>query len=240
MSKQVIDFVREASRRGLPSTTTRHGTPRPNESNVSAQAEPPPSVPLFDWPPEMIQRLARIRVLMRHAGVFEQHLKARLCHFPDSVHSVVLSERARSVGLLVMGAPGRGKSYLASALVRIAVLLGVPARSALAGDILSEIRETYRDDAPRSERAVVDDLSALGLLVLDDLGHEGSRDGRSSEYTLAVLHRVLTRRAGMLRPTVVTTNRQLRELELCYDGAVLSRLRAFDLLVLRGPDRRAS
>jgi DNA replication protein DnaC len=217
----------------------------PNSALNVIEPEPfvpvPPIVrPLFDWGDKSWwHRALRPRLLLLGTGVFTEHLSARLTDFSETVASDAISDRAQTVGLLVKGAPGRGKTRLAAALVRYYVLDGWTARFAMAGDVLSEIRETFRDDSPRSEREVVEDLCAVRLLVLDDLGREGGGSkGQSSAYTLAVLHRILTKRIGAGHTTVITTNLGLPELEAYYDGAIASRLHALEHVTLGGKDWR--
>jgi DNA replication protein DnaC len=204
---------------------------------VSLPAEPHPICGVFrDL--DALRRLGHVRGLLADAGVFREHLGALLIDVPAEIQDEALAGLSGGKGVLIVGAPGVGKSRLAVALLRIAVLQGQRVRFALAGDVLSEIRETYRDDAPRSERAVVESLCGLDVLVLDDLGREGGRDGRASDYVTQVLHRVLSKRLGMGRVTIVTSNQTAGELEERYDPAIGSRLRAFERIVLAGKDWR--
>lgn len=197
----------------------------PPADNRTSSGEP---ADLVFW-----KRAARLRPAMESAGVWPEFIKASLADFPQ--FSMEIAEQSA----LVTGPVGVGKSRLAAALVRVALLSGRTARFVLAGDLFSEIRETYRDESEQSERQVVESLCSFDLLVIDDLAREGGFRGRqSSEHVMSILHRVLSKRNGALRRTVVTTNLTIDEIEAAYDSAIASRLGSYRELVLLGSDRR--
>jgi DNA replication protein DnaC len=198
----------------------------------------PPAEPKLTRAEVARRRRARdVDAAIYGAGVMEEHAAAKLEEFPKVDAEIVWSPTIR-----IHGPIGTGKTRLAIAILREKYIgEGGTLRFALAGDVFSEIRETFRDNSPRSEREVVDELCALDLLVLDDLGREGGfRLRQSSEYVLSILHRLLSRRLGerFNKHTIITTNLTLDEIEAQYDEGIASRLSTFEEVILTGADRR--
>ena len=70
-----------------------------------------------------------------------------------------------------------------------------------------------------TEQDVLDKYSKCDLLLLDDLGSE-----KVSDFTIQSLYLVIDRRNRDLRPTIVTTNLSLEEIETQIDARMASRL----------------
>jgi DNA replication protein DnaC len=134
-------------------------------------------------------------------------------------------------GLLLCGPAGTGKTHLAAAIVRARVEAGKPVAFRRAADLYQAIRDSY--DQGFSEASVLSGYAEAPLLVLDDLG-AGSLSDHERRFTLEVLDR----RLNALRPTIVTTNWQLKDIRERMDERVASRLSSFTLLVFTGKDKR--
>lgn len=141
-------------------------------------------------------------------------------------------------GFLIAGPYGVGKTHFAAAAARLWVLAGASFRWIPVRELFSEVRATYQDGAAASELEVVAAHTSADVLVMDDLGREGSRDGRATDQVQSLLHAILDERIRHRRPTFVTTNLVGAEIAHRYDGAIASRLALFDHLVIRGEDRR--
>ena len=140
-------------------------------------------------------------------------------------------------GLLLQGAPGRGKTHAACALLAMAAESRT-VRFATIGDLLRDCKAAFRGDD--TERAVVARYVNVGFLALDDLGRE-----QMTPWAAPILADIIAARDER-HPTIVTTN---------YEGAALqarlaapgdaerakantSRLARYRRVVLEGPDRR--
>lgn len=106
--------------------------------------------------------------------------------------------------------------------------------------MLLRIHATYRDDATESETDVIDDLSTVQLLVLDDVGKE-----KPSEHTRQTYFTVIDARYGANLPIVITSNltlpKQLKELNNVMGPACMSRLKEMTegwRVVMDGEDYR--
>jgi hypothetical protein len=143
------------------------------------------------------------------------------------------ADDARYPGLLICGEPGRGKTRLGCALVRAFVKQRKRALFTTARHLQRKVWDSYTADGA-DEQSAIRVFTHPDLLVIDDLGHEGKR----GDASLALLLDVFDERANHRRATVVTTNLTGDEVESRFDGAMYSRLAAYDRLVIGGPDQR--
>ena len=95
-----------------------------------------------------------------------------------------------------------------------------------------------RERFARSEENGGDTLDLLNtcdLLILDDLGME-----ISSSYITAMLYSVIDTRIMLAKPTIISTNLSMQELEKRYNERFVSRVLGFyDRMPFRGKDIRA-
>jgi DNA replication protein DnaC len=136
-------------------------------------------------------------------------------------------------GLWFMGPPGTGKTTLAMLVSRAALDAGRSVAIYSLPRLLNEIRDTYR--AERSHVALLDRLTAVDLLHIDDVGAE-----KSNEWVLEELYSIVNSRYEDERSVVITTNildrDQLREQ---VTPRTVSRLTEMcDELPLTGSDHR--
>jgi len=147
---------------------------------------------------------------------------------------------AEGMGLTLTGNVGTGKTHAAVGLVKLACGLGIETRFSTMADLLGRIKATYdRDNDHRRangerETDVLDELAAVPLLALDDLGTENPTAwARDRLYTL------VNRRYLAQRPVIATTNLSPEELASRLGERTISRLCGATLVVgLRGTDHR--
>ncbi|MDQ6817650.1 MAG: ATP-binding protein [Actinomycetota bacterium] len=136
-------------------------------------------------------------------------------------------------GLWFMGPVGTGKTTLAMLVSKAALHAGRSVAIYSLPRLLNEIRETHRAD--RSHVDLLDRLTAVDLLHIDDVGAE-----RTNEWVLEELYSIVNSRYEDGRSIVITTNILDRE-ALCEQitERTVSRLTEMcDELPLLGHDRR--
>ena len=96
-----------------------------------------------------------------------------------------------------------------------------------------ELRESHRDNAEISEKFIIDYYAGLWFLVLDDLGSE-----KISEYSVSSLGLIIDRRSRKNKPTIVTTNFSLEDIEKEFDPRIASRLADSSIWIFNMEDHR--
>jgi DNA replication protein DnaC len=139
----------------------------------------------------------------------------------------------RGHGLWLMGPVGTGKTTLAMLVSQAALKAGRSVAIYSLPRLLNEIRDTHR--AERSHVDLLDRLTAVDLLHIDDVGAE-----RTTDWVLEELYSIVNARYEDERSMVITTNILDRE-ALCEQitERTVSRLTEMcDELPLLGHDRR--
>ena len=129
--------------------------------------------------------------------------------------------KVKSLGLLLWGDVGIGKSFFAGCIANALVDKGVPVLMTNFSRILNTLTGMYSDD--RSQ--FIDSFNKYSLLIIDDLGIE-----RSSEFALEQVFNVIDSRYRSKKPLIVTTNLTLDELKHPKD---LARARIYDRVLER-------
>jgi DNA replication protein DnaC len=140
--------------------------------------------------------------------------------------------------VVLMGGPGCGKTHLAIATMRAMVQndkLNSPAaaRFVTAPELLMEIRRTYGRNDGQDETDIIERHAKLSLLVLDDLGAE-----QATDWAVTMLYLIIDRRYRDLRPTIITTNLSLQEIEQRLSMRIASRMADMRVIKIDLPDWR--
>ncbi len=134
--------------------------------------------------------------------------------------------------LVLRGGYGCGKTHLAAAIANEGVLRGYPVLFITTPDLLDHLRAAFAPNAPQSYDARFEEVRTAPLLILDDLGVE-----HATPWALEKLFQLLNYRYMTRLPTVITTNRELEDL----DPRLRSRLGDTELvkiITILAPDYR--
>ena len=129
--------------------------------------------------------------------------------------------KANSLGLLLWGDVGTGKSFFAGCIANALLDKGIPVLMTNFSRILNTLTGMYTDD----RNQFIDSFNKYSLLIIDDLGIE-----RSSEFALEQVFNVIDSRYRSKKPLIVTTNLTLDELKHPKD---LARARIYDRVLER-------
>ncbi len=122
-------------------------------------------------------------------------------------------------GLFLQGEVGRGKTYLAAAIVNALVEQGQSALFMVVPELLDQLRYTYNDDSAVSEGALMHRVQQAPVLVLDDLGSHNY-----SEWTKNKIYSLLNYRLNNDLPVIITSNLGLNELKEILGLRTVSRI----------------
>lgn len=145
-----------------------------------------------------------------------------------------LDERlAEGDGLWISGSIGTGKTWLAMLVARYAIERGRGVAVYSVPRLLSEIRRTY-DDEGQTTLELLDQLTSVPLLVLDDAGTE-----RTNPWVLEQLYTIINERWQEKRSIVMTTNLDAIQMEERLGERAASRLVGMcETVLLEGVDHR--
>lgn len=137
-------------------------------------------------------------------------------------------------GLLISGPVGTGKTHLAIGIIREVMKLNesIVSRFVEVPALLAEIRNGFNTGI--AEASPLKMVEQADLLVLDDLGAE-----KVTEWVREQLYIVINQRYSDMKPTIITTNDSLEELEANVSQRTVSRIMDMcDGILLTGEDFR--
>lgn len=111
--------------------------------------------------------------------------------------------------LLLKGGYGCGKTHLAAAIANYRIANGQPVLFVVVPDLLDHLRATYAPTSEVSYDKRFEEVRDAPLLILDDLGTQSS-----TPWAQEKLYQILNYRYNAWLPTVITTNRELEEIDL--------------------------
>lgn len=184
------------------------------------------------------EKREKIQKLFSHANIGKRFINCSFKNFQkrpgvEKAFNVALDfaknfkqKQETGEGILFYGDSGNGKTHLAVAIIREVVRQGYSAIFQSAAELQYRLNATYRDSG-ESETEIMSGLVESDLTVIDDLGK-----GKWSEKVEERFYVILDGRYREMRPTVITTNLKLSELEKYVGNAVFDRLKEMCVFIL--------
>ena len=135
--------------------------------------------------------------------------------------------------LLLTGTYGCGKTHLAAAIANDCLAQGLPVLFLNTPDLLDYLRATYAPSSETTYDERFDEVRTAPILILDDLGTESP-----TNWAIEKLYQLLNYRYNARLPTVITSNKDLKDI----DQRIASRLSDAEIvsvLNMLAPDFRA-
>lgn len=138
-----------------------------------------------------------------------------------------------SQNILMLGQTGLGKTHLSLSIANEVLNKGFNVIYSSVGDIFRKIEKEHFNKNINNDDTVNNILN-VDLLILDDLGSEFE-----SQFYVSVLYNIINSRLNCNKPTIITTNCSLKEIESRYSPKILSRLMScYSILNFVGKDIR--
>lgn len=127
--------------------------------------------------------------------------------------------KSKSVGLLIHGNPGNGKTYTTACIANALINNMVPVVCVSIDALLDRIKQTYSNYGNEGEDTVLRSLNNADLLIIDDLGTE-----QDTDWAKTKIYNILDARYRNKLPLIITTNIPLIELKNKYHERTYDRL----------------
>ena len=125
----------------------------------------------------------------------------------------------KSPSLILMGNTGLGKTHLSLSIAREVINKGYGVIYISAQNMISKLEkekfQNYGKDFDESERHFID----CDLLIIDDLGTE-----YATSFSASAIYNIINSRIMMSKPTIISTNLSMKELEKNYSTRMVSRI----------------
>ena len=142
----------------------------------------------------------------------------------------------RTGNLILIGGVGTGKTMLTSGLVCDLVVDGYKPAIRRVIDIIRKMKNTWRKDSEITEDQLIDNLVALDLLIIDEIGVQFGSDTEKM-----FIFDIIDGRYNKMKPTILISNLTMEGIKKCIGDRCVDRLRedggkviAFDFDSQRG------
>ncbi|NEZ46130.1 ATP-binding protein [Clostridium niameyense] len=127
--------------------------------------------------------------------------------------------KKESIGLLIYGEPGNGKTHTVACIANELISRMVPVICVSINALLDRIKDTYNRFGNEGENTVLKSLVNADLLIIDDLGTE-----QNTDWSRTRIYNILDSRYRNELPLIITTNLPLNDLQGRYEKRTYDRL----------------
>lgn len=176
---------------------------------------------------EKLNQRARSEKIFGRSGICNLHRSCSFANYevttPGQKHALTMAKSyAHNFGsgfasFVFSGSCGTGKNHLAAAVGNYLLERGKTVLVVTVPDLMLRVRNCY--DNNESESALLEQLSRVDLLVLDEVGVQ-----RETRGEWVILNQIIDRRLSAMKPIGVLTNLNAGELSRVLGERVMDRL----------------
>lgn len=131
-----------------------------------------------------------------------------------------LKKRNGTGNSIITGSVGTGKTLVASALVADCVRFGISVKIQTVIQIFRAMKDSWRKDSAVSESKLIEGLTNVDLLVIDEVGVQFGSDTEK-----LFIFEIIDGRYGKMKPTILLSNLDIRGISECIGERCIDRLR---------------
>lgn len=148
-------------------------------------------------------------------------------HIKEAAWQYAMNFGKNMDSFIFFGNPGTGKNHLAAAICNELLIRNKTVLIITVADIMSAMKQTFSSDSQKTEEHLLDDLSTVDLLVIDEIGVQ-----LDSRYEKVIINQIVDRRSSSRRPTGMLTNLDAPGLARQLGERVVDRMRLGHSLLL--------
>jgi len=142
--------------------------------------------------------------------------------------------------LMFTGGTGLGKTFLSNCIAKAVLDKGKTVLYQTSGRLMDLVMDYRKGETEQFDASQYEELFNVDLLIIDDLGTENMTEARRSEL-FNILNTRLLNSSKKNTKTVISTNKDLKELVNYYDQRIVSRILGhFEICRFFGKDLRLS
>lgn len=149
-------------------------------------------------------------------------------------------DKKETKSLLFTGGTGLGKTFMSNCIAKAVLDKGKTVLYQTAGRLMDLVMDYRKGDSETFDAMQYEELFNVDLLIIDDLGTENMTEARRSELFNILNTRLLNESKKHIK-TLISTNKDLKELVNYYDQRIVSRILGnYEICRFFGKDIRLS
>ena len=179
-------------------------------------------------PPDQQELLLLSVVPKRYIVAEISHLKGLQEKFNSEIET----------GVLLWGTTGSGKTYAMCALCKKYMSEGFITKRVHYEVLCLQLRDTFNPKATETEWGIIEPLIMCDKLFIEDVGVTKSIGEQETDFSRRTFLVLLDIRMEQMKPTFITTNKSVENLQASFDSRIGDRLRTFDIFQMKDKSRR--
>jgi hypothetical protein len=165
----------------------------------------------------------------RYIGAEIEHIAAPLQN---------LFENNIETGVYLWGNCGSGKTYSMAALAKMYLKNGYIVKRFHYEMLCLQLRDTFNPKALETELQVLKPLLDCDKLFIEDVGATRAIGKEETDHSRRTLLLILDMRLEQNKPTFITGNKSIENLQTSFDERISDRIKLFDIYAMSGKSKR--